>query len=296
MKHQSIFNLFTAYLIIATLQNIHSQEHYDFKGLVIVQDTVMLPYQLNFSVNKGVISGYSMTDAAGEHETKNSISGLYDEKSDYFSFQENDIEYTKSVISENDFCRINFKGVLKLASKRTRIKGAFVGLYQDGSKCIDGTLNLMKTERILKKVEKITKRISRSVFVDSLTKSKITTEKLLGENEINSLKEGESTSVFWESDKLVMEINDIGVEDDDRISIYVNGVKVLNNFSVKKINSVVEVDISKKIKNEIIIKAENQGTIGINSVRVRLVDLKKQIDLNTKLNTNQETRILIHRR
>ncbi|NJM80858.1 MAG: hypothetical protein HC854_16850 [Flavobacterium sp.] len=109
-----------------------------------------------------MVSGYSVTDLNGAHETKNVISGTYNKKEKNFSFKEEDIIYTKSTFNKNSFCFVNYSGKVKLVNNSSKIEGDFKGLFKDKTKCIDGTVLLVGTDKIYKLVDKVNSKIQKS--------------------------------------------------------------------------------------------------------------------------------------
>ena len=94
MKNLKYFlQLFTLF----SLTN-YAQVNYEFYGALKLNgnDKTIITYRLVFTEQNGKISGYSVTDLDGAHETKNVISGTYDKSKKQFSFQEKEILYTKS--------------------------------------------------------------------------------------------------------------------------------------------------------------------------------------------------------
>lgn len=287
MKKKFILLFFLTFYIISKAQTSH-----EFMGIVKLNDSTLISYLLNFKESKGKITGYSITDLQGADETKNIIEGTYDKSTKIFSFKENDIEYTKSEYLQQDFCYINFEGKLKLTNKSSSISGKFVGMFNNSEKCIDGEIRLIGSEDLYQKLNSYDKKISKSKKVDSITKSKISFVKILDSLKTNSLKEGENTSVFWNSNRLTMDIWDAGKEDGDIISIYVEGKLILDKFLISHQRERISIDLNKKI-TEIKIVAENVGEIPPNTANIILFDKNKEIDLFTDLHHKKSTVISV---
>ena len=90
--------------------NFYSQSKYEYFGALKLNgdDKTIISYRLVFIEDKGKIEGYSLTDLGGNHETKNKISGTYNEKTKNLKFKEEDVLYTKSPLSDDVFCFVNF--------------------------------------------------------------------------------------------------------------------------------------------------------------------------------------------
>lgn len=282
-------------LFLLSCQSLFSQLDHEFIGGIKLNDSTVITYLINFSEKDGNVTGYSITDLLGPDETKNIIKGSYDVKTKEFSFKEDDIEYTKSEYLPQDFCYIHFNGKLKISNKSSFIKGRFNGLFKDNQACIDGEIHLVGSEQLYLKLNKLDQKIAKSKRVDSITKTKVSLVKMLDSIKTNSLKEGENTSVFWNSNKLVLEIWDAGKEDGDIVSIYVDGKLVLDKFMISHATKTIEVELRNKL-TEIRIEAINIGDIAPNTANIKLFDSNKEIDLFTDLSYRKSTTITVVRR
>ena len=83
---------------------------------------------------------------------------LYDKKTKVFEFKENEILYTKSKFSESAFCFVNFSGKVKLVQNTSKLEGNFKGLFKNKTKCIDGTLQLVGSNKIYNLATKVNKK------------------------------------------------------------------------------------------------------------------------------------------
>lgn len=273
--------------------NSFSQTKYEFIGVLTLDNNYIVPYNIFFTENSGVFVGYSLTDMQGENETKNEIKGTYNKVTKEFKFVEKNIVYTKSTITQNDFCFVGFEGKLKLENQMAVLKGDFTGVFNDGSVCAKGKIKLIGSDKLYKRVKKLSKKIKHTKLIDETTKLKIDPIKMLDSLLTNRLKNGENTSVFWKSDTMKMKIWDLGKEDGDKISIFINGKKVLDNYIIMKKPKIITFQLVEHKNNEVIIRAENIGTISPNTARVELIDVDKRIKLNTSLTKDGETKITI---
>ena len=287
------FQAFAIFLFINQL--LWAQLEHEFIGALKLNDSTVISYLLNFKEENGNVTGYSITDLLGPDETKNVIVGKYDPNTEEFFFKENDIEYTKSEYLQQDFCYINFKGKLKISNKSSFIKGDFKGFFDNGQACIDGEIHLIGSEQLYLKLNKLDEKVAKSKRIDSITKSKVSFVKMLDSIKTNSLKEGENTSVFWNSNKLTFEIWDAGKEDGDVISIFVDRENILNKFTISHQVKLLEIDLKNRI-TEIRIEAVNEGSIAPNTANIKLYDTDKEIDLFTDLHYQKFTTITVVKR
>ena len=111
----------------------YGQNEQEYLGVIKLNDSSFISYHLNLLENNNIISGYSVTDIGGNHETRSNITGTYNTKTNMLTFKEVGIIYTKSEISDYDFCYIHFKGKVNNVDSYKNIEGKFSGFYNDGS-------------------------------------------------------------------------------------------------------------------------------------------------------------------
>ncbi|CEN43400.1 hypothetical protein [Capnocytophaga canis] len=270
---------------------------YEFIGVVKLHgdEKNIISYRLLFSEEKGKISGFSITDLEGKHETKNKISGFYNQKERKISFSENEILYTKSKIDKYSFCYINFEGNINLKKKNASLKGNFKGLFDDQTKCIDGTIEMVKMEKVEKVVNKIAKKIERSKKIDLETKEKINPVKMLDSLKINKLSKNENLNLFVKNNKIVLDIWDAGKIDNDEIDIIFNGEFVLQNYVVRREKRSLSLNL-KEGKNHIKIIAKNEGSMPPNTAKIDISDSDRYFETYTNLKKDEEVSINIIRK
>lgn len=269
-----------------------AQNEQEYLGVIKLNDSSFISYQLNLLENNNLISGFSVTDIGGEHETKSNITGEYNAKTNLLTFKEVGIIYTKSEVSDYDFCFINFKGIVKTIDSKKNIEGEFVGLYNDGSNCINGEIKLRNIEKIEKKAERIDKLIKKSKQLDKSVKSTISVTQTLDSLKMNILKPNQNLTMFTVSLELKLNIYDAGKVDGDKINIYVNDTIFLRNYVVDK--NIKQLIIPLNSKSTIIdVLALNTGTISPNTAKIEIIDQKNNINTLTRLKTGEKTSITI---
>lgn len=273
--------------------SVYSQVNYEFYGALKLNgnDKQMITYKLIFTENQGKINGYTVTDLDGPHETKNSISGFYDKKNKTFSFQEEEILYTKSKFDENSFCFVNFKGKVKLVENTSKLEGDFKGLFNNKTKCIDGTVALVGSSRIYNLISRLNKKIQKSKKLDDAAKEKYNPYKLIDSLKINRLTKNQELTVFWRNSNAKIAIWDNGKEDGDVIDFYHNDKLLLNNFKVTTDKKELDVKLVKK--NVFKIVAVNEGQIKTNTVKIELADGERSFDLLSNLDKGDSAMITI---
>src|SRR5210317_115533 len=100
---------------------LFSQSESQYLGAIMLNDSSLISYKIVFSEKDGVIIGHSITDLNGPHETKSFLSGTFNEAQNTLVFSESGIIYTKSPVTQEDFCYVHFEGRLKKINKRQQI-------------------------------------------------------------------------------------------------------------------------------------------------------------------------------
>ncbi|WP_298287039.1 hypothetical protein [uncultured Lutibacter sp.] len=286
----------TSFILILTLllfnKTIYAQNEQEYLGVIKLNDSSFISYRLNLFENNNLISGYSITDIGGDHETKSNITGTYNNKTNMLSFKEIGIIYTKSEISDYDFCYIHFEGKVLNVNSKKNIEGEFRGLYSDGSTCIDGEIKLRNIEKIEKKAGKIDKIIQKSKRIDNTIKSTVSVAQTLDTLKMNILKPNQNLTMFSTSSEVKLKIYDAGKVDGDKINIYINDTIFLRNFVVNK--KIKQLTIPLKSKSTTVqVEALNIGTISPNTAKIEIIDDENNINTLTRLKTREKTSITI---
>ncbi|HEY5687601.1 MAG TPA: hypothetical protein VIS27_04770 [Yeosuana sp.] len=282
-------NLFILFFLLA-LNFSYAQQHYEFFGGIMLNDSISISYKLVFFENNGEIKGYSLTDLGGENETRSNIFGEYNKKSEELNFREIGIIYTKSPVSQQDFCFINATVKGFDLNKSKTIKTKFVGLFSDNTQCINGQIFMNSAEKVEKRLEKVTKQINKTNRISDSIKQKINPIKLMDSLNMNILKKNQTLSVFSKSKKVSISIYDGGKEDGDKITIYANKKIVLSNYEANKDKRIIYLNLIED-KTSIVIKAENEGNIAPNTVIVEIGDGKNNIKALSNLKRGETTQI-----
>ncbi|MFC4721846.1 hypothetical protein ACFO5O_05920 [Geojedonia litorea] len=281
-----------AFVIIILLFNssMFSQNFEEYAGAIKLSDTAIITYKVFFKIDKSKVTGYSLTDLGGEHETKSNLVGFYDANKNKLSFKEVGIVYTKSIITQNDFCHIHFDPVNYKAGKTSYFKGTFKGRYNDGQECIDGEIFLNSVEKINSRMEKVTKKVNRSNRINDSIKDKFNNLKIMESLSLNMLKADRVLSVFSESNSINLEIFDGGQEDGDVISVKINGHTVLEHFTISSKRKIIPIKLLHN-KTSIELIAQTVGTISTNTAVIEINDGKNNIRALTNLKVGESTKI-----
>lgn len=281
-------------LILCSSKNF-AQQSAEYMGTIKLNDTSYISYMVAFELENDSITGYSLTDMGGAHETKSAVKGSYDSESREFIFQEENIIYTKSPIIEKDFCFVHFRGEIRDIHDIEEIDGKFEGLYTDGDKCLNGEIRMASIEKLKKKAEKINRKIQRNKKVDEEVKKKIDVVKTLDTLSMNIIAKNENLNILTKDQKVEFTIFDAGKEDDDRIDLIIDGKKVLENYTVTKDKKSMTIALeNEQTKIEII--ALNVGTSAPNTVKVQFRDSRNFISTLTNLDQGESASVTVVKR
>ncbi len=286
--------LLTFLIILFNYGCISAQQEQEYFGIVKLNDSSLISYKLNIIENKGAVSGYSVTDIGGDHETKSNITGSYNKKTNILSFREVGIIYTKSEVSDYDFCYIHFEGRLRNIDSKKNISGKFNGQYNDGSTCINGEIALKSIEKIEKRAKRVDKIIQNSKKINDSLKSKVSMVETLDLLKTNILKSNQNLSMFTSSAELKLSIFDAGKVDGDKINVFVNDTILLRNYTVSKKPKHLTIRLNSKLTT-IKIRALNVGSISPNTAKVEIIDQKNNISTLTSLKKGEKTSITVIR-
>lgn len=284
------FKLFFILIFI----NSYSQGKYEYFGAVKLNGSKksIITYRLVFSENNGNIKGYSVTDLGGNNETKNLITGFYNKKTKAFSFKEEEILYTKSRFSNDMFCFINFIGKVKLLEKKGKLEGIFNGMYKNKKKCIDGTLELIGSDKLYKLLEKINTKIQTTEKVTPELKKNLNPVAKLDSLKVNNLVKDQNLNVFTKFNDLELEIWDAKQEDGDMINLFNNDKLILSNFVIVNKKKKITVNLDNG-NNVFKIVAVSEGELKPNTAMIQLSDKDRTFELMSNLKKGESASITI---
>tara|TARA_R110001583_G_scaffold179895_2_gene336851 strand:- start:178 stop:1056 length:879 start_codon:yes stop_codon:yes gene_type:complete len=278
------------FLFLSVSNLISSQEKFEYVGGLKLNDSTIVSFKINFTEKAGKVRGFSITDIGGEHETMSNIFGEYNKDNKELSFREIGIVYTKSPVSQDDFCFLNVTAKNFVFGKTKSIKTNFVGLFSDSTTCIDGKIILNTIENVEKRMIKVTDKISKSKKISDSIKEKLDVIKMMDSLQMNILRKNETLSYFTKSKKLKFIIYDGGQDDGDKINIIVNGKALLKSYTANSSKKHLEIELT-TYKTSVVVEAINEGTIAPNTVVVKIDDGKNSIRALSNLKTLERTQI-----
>ena len=251
-----------------------SQNTFNYLGTLILSNNTPISFSLNLQEQNGIINGYSITNINTPDETKSEISGLYFKKDKSFQLQETQILQTNSEAPLNTFCYINMNLSFKGKFGTKRLEGTFIGNFLDSTQCASGRIILMEEKKLIKKIEKVKKKINKQASKTLTDTNQIQQTKIL--------KDGDDFTINWQSDNIKLFIWDANQEDSDKIQLIINGNIILNNFETKNKRKKIKYKLVDG-ENTIEIKATNLGTSPPNTSRLELVDSKTKYPIITQI-------------
>jgi hypothetical protein len=287
--------ILTIIYLLAGMMPIHAQQ-YSFYGVLLLHGKKenAISYRLDFTEKNGILTGTSTTDLTGKHETKNVISGTYDQKSKTISFVEKEIIYTKSPLSKDIFCFVRHSSKIRLASKSARLEGKFQGFYKANQRCIDGTLSLIGTPTVEKLLRLAEKKIEKSKELDPETKKQYNPQLLFDSIQTQQLTTGESLTIFVGSETVTLSIWDKNKEDGDIITLKHNEKPILSHFAVR--NKVQHVTVSLEAgENVFTIEAINEGSMVPNTAMI-VLEGDRKIEFQSNLKQGEKAMVRIVRK
>ena len=270
--------LFFTFLLNAQIKT------FSYLGTLILSNNTPISFQLELEEQNGIVNGYSITNINTPDKTKSEISGLYFKSDNSFQLQETQILQTSSEVPLNTFCYLNlnlaFKG--KFGSKR--LEGTFIGNFLDSTQCASGKIILMEEKKLIKKIEKVKKKIDKKANKTLAETNQMQQTKIL--------KDGGNFTINWESNKVKLYIWDANQEDGDKITLKINGDIILDDFETKNKRKKLKYQLEDG-ENIIEITSTNLGASPPNTSRIELVDSKTKYPIITQLELGKSAIIKI---
>jgi len=261
-----------------------SQNTFSYLGTLVLSNNTPISFSLELQEENGIVNGYSITNINTPDETKSEISGLYFKKDMSFQLQEIQIIQTKSEAALNTFCYINMNISFKGKFGTKRLEGTFTGNFLDSIECARGKIILMEKKKVEKKIKKIKKKVEKKYNKKQQDTSLVRKSQIL--------KDDDSFTINWESNKVKLFIWDSNIEDGDKIQLIINGNIILDNFETTNKRKKIKYQLVEG-ENTIEIKATNLGISPPNTSRIELIDSKTKYPIITQLELGKSAVIKI---
>ena len=261
----------------------------ELSGLIKLNDSMYIPYNLYLNkINDTIISGYSVTDKDGAHETKSLIKGTYNSENKILKFNEYDIVYTKSSFDSFDFCFVYFENKIKSFKNLNLLQGDFFGKFQNGNKCLNGTLLLANKVKIEAKVEKVQKKLDKLNYKKFVEKKPVKIDSI----KLKNINANENLNIFIKSKFVTISVFDSGKIDNDRVDLFVNNKLLLENYTIKKEKKSIPLSIKNKDTNVKVV-ALNEGTSAPNTVKIIIEGDGIYAETRTTLKTGESAKLTL---
>lgn len=291
----TIIRLFFCFFLFY-FNNVFSQtNNFEFLGTLLGENNKVYTYKLVFKSNQGKLSGYSICDIGGISETKAFIEGTLNESTGQIHFNEKNLAYTKYTKEESNICYIHANGKLYNKMGSTEIQATFTGFYKNSKNiCDKGKLMLFSVKDVYSQIIQIGKILDNKKNKDTNVTALLQSINPL--NNINDIQEVGNKGLLkyiFNSSTINLEIWDDGVEDNDKISIFVNDSLIYSTFKITKKKQIITLQLKPDAFNKIKITAINEGEFTPNTLKVILTDVKKKNLVLSRLSKDESFYISI---
>lgn len=249
---------FLLLLLFSSFISIAQQKKFD--GVLSMNKETM-KFSLEFEILPDQsIEGKSITGKGSDMETVSRIKGRYNPKQNAIFFYETIVLSSKSKLENLNFCLLT--GTLDFVENKDGIflQGKYIGFIRGTRKpCGNGAIKLKKVEdehpKVIEKpiVVAPTKIIPDTLFSNQMSKKTIQFESAKKEIQFE----------IWD---------DVNV-DGDVVSVYLNGKKVLENYTISKDKKILKLNLANDA-NYIKVVSINEGKAPPTTARIRISDGK----------------------
>jgi len=247
------------------------QHHY--KGHLLISGK-KISFELDYSIQKNnLITGTSLTAKGTTDETKCKIRGKYNRKTREIYFYETVVIRSKSTLQNLNFCLLSARLSRKETKSTILYSGNLTGTIRGSKKkCASGTMRIerKKKKRAPISEKKVVRQKEKPIPIDNLFSN------------INNKKIARYT---LKSNIAKLNIWDDANEDGDRVSIYLNGKIILENYELRREKKELMLKLPAGPKKYFLkIKALNEGKASPNTSRIRITasDTEKEIKAHIK--------------
>ncbi|HTN46135.1 MAG TPA: hypothetical protein VL098_07270 [Flavipsychrobacter sp.] len=269
-----------------------SKAQHIWKGYIGVQGGESFHYELHFKDSAGYVKGVAYTFKNPKQDVKAAFSGFIDRKNQTFTFRETELLYNHGFESIATICLIS--ATLKFTKEENHwvFSGAIASSDITQVSCSFGSVTITGVDDV-KQVLSVTEEnpppvpapvIAKRTPQKTLKVVYDTAAKPYVANNIPAvttvkITEGAAKHYLWNADSFVLEIWDGGREDGDRISLWIDDVKFLDNYQINKEVQRLAMKLKENGSTIIKIMAENEGNEPPNTADIILRDGNKTYKL-----------------
>lgn len=267
-------------IIINLVAESKTANHY--KGHIIVSGK-KISFEVDYSIQKNnLITGTSITALGTSDQTKCKIKGKYNRKTGGIYFYETVVISSKAKYENLNFCLLSAKLKKRRTTTETIYSGNFTGYIRGTKKkCATGTMSIKQAS------PKVKKRVATKLAPKLKAKPIIAKQDVLYSN----IKSKKSVAYSYTGTSARLEIWDNVQPDGDRITLYLDGKKILTNYELQTQKKSVRFKLTGKHYLKIV--AENEGKASPNTSRVRLHLGKSIKELTAHIKTGEYTYIIL---
>ncbi|MEO6455509.1 MAG: hypothetical protein ABIN97_15625 [Ginsengibacter sp.] len=282
-----------------------------FKGKIKVSKNVSYNYSLRFTVNKSLVTGYSLSDPGGPTETKTKISGTYDSVNNILSFEEKSVLRSKVDLQKNFLCFVKASLRLKRTKLIEELTGKFIGTEPGkATECATGEIKMINTNMVISFLKQ--KNVppppdsTKTTTAETKKDKELPTSKTIAVPETETIPTSKANTIMVADakgkeflitgNKIKLTIWDNGEVDGDRISILLNDKYILEDYMVTFSAKIIDVTLSDNAIDTVKIIAHNEGTLPPNTAAIKIESKLEQYPIITKANLNEIRTIYLRKK
>jgi hypothetical protein len=278
-----------------------SAQDITFSGAIVIDKSEVMSYSITYQLSAGnTLTGYSIGDVNGKEETKALITGKYNTRDNSLAFEEKKILNSKSEIPVEEFCLMKVQGKIEKKGGKTIFTGDFeaIGLSKD-IVCASGTLILLSEKDINElsaKAKKVTDKLPQPDITVENPDTKTMEDTTSWSRNFIALESGKTAELELKSDIIILELIDDRFQDGDRMSVYKNGVKVINKLEITNRVQSFKYEIGKQERDvTIIFKAEEEGSIALTTFKAVIKNGRENNLIMASLNKGESVKVVLKR-
>lgn len=271
-------------------------------GAIVIDKAEVMSYSIAYQVDaNNVLSGYSIGDLQGKEETKALISGTYNPKDRTLSFEEKKIVSTKSDTPMDEFCLMKVMGKFEKKGGTSIFTGKFDAFSSSNEViCASGTLVLMTEkdiDKLTSQAAKMIKNTPKPKEVDSEQEIMPDADTTSWSRRVIELEAGKTIELELKSDHLVLELIDDRFQDGDKVSVFKNGVKIINSLEIiNRVQSFKYVIDKKEQLTTFTFLAEEEGSIALTTFKAVIKNGRENIVIMTSLNKGESVKVVFKKK
>lgn len=295
IRHHLLATIGLILITAVSAQVFAQKKQYSLKGFMGIQGGESFTYILDLHDSAGnMMSGYGYTYANEKNDVKAAIVATIDRSNNTINLREVSILYNNYFVSKATICLVDAKLVYN-KNEQTLSGPLNTNTAGNGAECSKGSISFsnageinaifnavpLSTNPEKPVVQETPKPVIKKpavIVYDTLAKVKPkATQPEIKKTE--SITEGKGKTYNWQSENIVLEIWDGNNEDNDRVTILMNGEEVLKNHVLTKEKKKLTLPAGGNELNIITIVANNEGNDPPNTANILLSDNDIQYEI-----------------